>query len=207
MEWLKELLKKSGFDESKVDELVADVNKELPKHFVAKTQYNDVVEARKKAEKEVADRDKQLGDLKKSVGDNDELKQQIAKLQADNKAAAEKYASDLKELKTNTALRLAIGDSAHDAELVLSLLDKTKIELDEDGGIKAGFEEQLQSLRETKAFLFAQKQEKEDEKKGPTFKGITPADGAGGSGGHHEVDYENMSDAEYYKLMEQQKNK
>ncbi|WP_455644295.1 phage scaffolding protein, partial [Paenibacillus lactis] len=58
MDWLKELLKNAGLDESKIDGLIGDVNKELPKHFVPKSQYNDVVDARKKAEKEVTDRDK-----------------------------------------------------------------------------------------------------------------------------------------------------
>ncbi|MFC6545740.1 phage scaffolding protein, partial [Cohnella cellulosilytica] len=66
MDWLKELLKKLGVAEADVDKIDAEVVKELPKHFVAKTQYTEVVEARKKAEKEVSDRDKQLEDLKKS---------------------------------------------------------------------------------------------------------------------------------------------
>ncbi|WP_415841591.1 phage scaffolding protein, partial [Paenibacillus lactis] len=67
MDWLKELLKNAGLDESKIDGLIGDVNKELPKHFVPKSQYNDVVDARKKAEKEVTDRDKQLADLKEAA--------------------------------------------------------------------------------------------------------------------------------------------
>lgn len=68
MEWLKELLKKAGVDESKIDGLVSDVNKELPKHFVAKQQYNEVAEAKKKLETDVAERDKQLDELKKAAG-------------------------------------------------------------------------------------------------------------------------------------------
>ncbi|MFC6545641.1 phage scaffolding protein [Cohnella cellulosilytica] len=60
--------------------------KELPKHFVAKTQYTEVVEARKKAEKEVSDRDKQLEDLKKSSGDAAELTKKIETLQTEKAA-------------------------------------------------------------------------------------------------------------------------
>lgn len=206
MEWLKKLLEEQGLADEQVKAIIEGVEGNY-KGFVPPHRFEEVNTAKKQAEEDVKERDKQLDKLKKSAGDNEELRQQIAKLQEENKAASEKYASDVKELRTNTAMRLAIGDSAHDAELVLSLLDKTKIELDEEGGLKAGFEEQLQSLRETKAFLFAQKQEKEDGKKAPTFKGITPADGAGGSGGHDEVDFENMSDADYYKYMDQQKNK
>ena len=34
MDWLKELLKKAGTEEEKVDGVIADINKELPKHFI-----------------------------------------------------------------------------------------------------------------------------------------------------------------------------
>ena len=168
MDWLKELLKAAGVEESKIDGLIGDVNKEMPKHFVPKSQYNEVAEARKKAEKDVTDRDKQLEDLKKSGGDADALKAQIDKLQADNKTAKEQYESDLKELQLGNALKLALSGQVHDADLVTGLIDKTKIELGEDGSIKAGLEDQIKGLRESKAFLFAENK--------PTFKGTNPAD-------------------------------
>ncbi|NGP58158.1 hypothetical protein FLT15_07065 [Paenibacillus thiaminolyticus] len=206
MEWLKKLLEEQGLSEEQAKAIIEGVESNY-KGYVPPHRFEEVNTAKKQAEEDVKERDKQLDKLKKSAGDNEELRQQIAKLQEENKAASEKYASDMKELRTSTALRLAIGDSAHDSELVLSLLDKAKIELDDDGNIKAGLDEQIQSLRESKAFLFVQKQEKDNENKGPTFKGMKPTDGTGGSSGHYEVDFEQMSDEEYYKYMEQQKNK
>ncbi len=68
MEWLKELLKKAGVDESKLDGLIGDINKALPEHFVPKARYNEVAEAKKKLETDVAERDKQLDELKKAAG-------------------------------------------------------------------------------------------------------------------------------------------
>jgi len=180
MDWLKELLKKAGFDESKIDALIGDVNKELPKHFVPKDKFNEVAEAKKTAEAAIADRDKQLEDLKKSAGASEELKKQIETLQGENKVAKEKYESDLKELRTSTALKLALAGKAHDPDIVAGLLDKTKIELDDAGNVKAGLEEQLKALQTSKAFLFV------PEQKGPKFKGANPADGKdkdGGGGG------------------------
>lgn len=168
MDWLKELLKNVGVEESKLDGLIGDVNKELPKHFVPKSQYNEAAEARKKAEKDVSDRDKQLDDLKKTSGDADALKAQIDKLQGENKTAKEQYESDLKELRLGNALKLALTGQVHDADLVTGLIDKSKIELGEDGSIKAGLEDQIKGLRESKAFLFAENK--------PTFKGANPAD-------------------------------
>lgn len=178
MDWLKELLKNAGLDESKVDALVADVSKELPKHFVPKAQYNDVVEARKKAEKEVTDRDKQLEDLKKSSGDAEALKQQIEKLQGENKAAKEKYDAEVKDLRLGTAVKLALAGKVHDPDIVAGLLDKTLIQLDEGGNIKAGLDDQIKALQTSKAFLFVP----EDNSK-PKFKGAKPPEGGAGGGG------------------------
>ncbi len=177
MDWLKELLKNTGLDESKIDGLIGDVNKEMPKHFVPKSQYNDVVDARKKAEKEVTDRDKQLADLKDAAKGNEELQAQIKKLQDDNKTAKEKYEAELKDLQLTTALKLALGSDVHDADYAISQLDKSKIEIGEDGSIKAGLEDQVKSLRESKAFLF------KPETPGATFKGAKPAEGGSGGGG------------------------
>lgn len=180
MEWLKELLKNAGLDESKVDGLISDVNKELPKHFVAKTQYNDVVEARKKAEKEVADRDKQMEDLKKSTGDAEEFKKQIETLQGENKVAKEKYEADMKELRLGTAVKLALTGKVHDPDIVASLLDKTKIELDDTGTVKSGLDDQIKALQTSKGFLFVP----EDNGGGQfQFKGFKPPESSSGGAG------------------------
>jgi hypothetical protein len=146
--------------------------------WIPKDKFNEVNEAKKKLEGDLTERDKQLSDLKKSVGDNEALKGQISKLQEDNKTATEKYAKDMKDLQLNTALKLALSGEAHDPDIVSSLLDKTKIEINEDGSIKGGLEDQVKSLRESKAFLFAEKQEQQ----GMLFKGAKPAEG-GRSGG------------------------
>lgn len=176
MDWLKELLKKLGVEESKLDEAVGEISKELPKHFVPKSQYNDLSETKKKLDKEVADRDKQIEDIKKSAGDNAALQEQITKLQDDNKVAKEKYEAEVKDLKLNTALKLSLTGQAHDPDIVASLIDKSKIELDDTGAVKGGLDDQLKVLRDSKAFLFV-------EKSGNQFRGAKPPEGSGGAGG------------------------
>lgn len=180
MDWLKELLKKLGLDGTKVDEVTGEVSKELPKHFVPKSQYNDLSEARKKLENDLKDRDKQLEDLKKSAGDNEALKKQIEQLQTDNKAAKEKYEAEVKDLRLGTAVKLALAGKVHDPDIVAGLLDKTKIELDDSGAIKGGLDDQIKALRESKAFLFVP----EDKGGGQfQFKGAKPPEGGGAGGG------------------------
>lgn len=172
MEWLKEILKKSGIDETKLDQTIGDIGKSLPEHFIPKARYNEVAEAKKKLEADIAERDQQLETLKASAGNSEELKAQIQKLQADNKAAADKWAAEAKELKLNTALKLSLAGKVHDPDIVAGLLNKEALQLDDNGNIKAGLDDQLKSLRESKGFLFVP--EKDDKQ---TFKGFKPFDG------------------------------
>lgn len=110
-------------------------------------------EAKKQLETDLKTRDKQLEDLKKNSGDNAELKVQLEALQTENKAAKEQYETERKNLKLETAIKLALGETAHDTELVTGLFDKSKLVISEDGKV-SGLEEQLKALKETKAFLF-----------------------------------------------------
>lgn len=176
MEWLKELLKNAGVDESKIGEIVEGAGKEVYKHFVSKTQYNDIAEAKKRLETDLSERDKQFEGLKKSAGDNEELKAKIKELQEANKTAAEKYQKEAKELQLKTALKLKLAGKVHETALddVLNQFDTTKIELDEHGNIKGGYDDQEKSLRESKGFYFVP--EKPDE---TTFFGLKPFNGGG----------------------------
>ena len=140
--------------------------------YVPKTDLEAANTARASLEKDIKARDKQLEELKKSSGDNEELKKQIETLQTENKTAKETYEAEMKELKLSTAIKLAGGGSAHDAELVAGLFDKSKLILAEDGKV-TGLEEQLKSIKKEKAFLF------KEEKPGTVFRGGKPAEGSG----------------------------
>nr|WP_285888380.1 phage scaffolding protein [Paenibacillus polysaccharolyticus] len=155
------------------------------KGFVPKARFDEVNEAKKQAEGGIAERDKQISDLGKTAGLSEEFKKQIETLQGENKAAKEQYEADMKELRLNTALKLSLSGQVHDPDIVAGLLDKTKIELNEDGSVKAGLEDQVKALSESKAFLFVQK---EDGK--PAFKGAKPAEGTPpGQGGNDKPNY------------------
>lgn len=149
----KELLEKLGIAEDNIENATKQFKEFLDGEYVPKSRFNEVNAEKKTLETAVADRDKQLKALKDSEGDVQALKDQITKLQADNKANALKAAEDLKALKLSTAVQLAIGDSAQDAELVANLIDKSKLILGEDGKV-TGLDEQLKDLQKNKAFLF-----------------------------------------------------
>lgn len=121
--------------------------------YVEKIKFDEVKQAKKQLETDVKDRDIQLETLKKSVGDNATLKQQIEQLQNDNKKKDEEYQAELKDLKLTNAIKLAITDSAQDIDLVTGLIDKSKLILSEDGKV-TGLDEQVTGLKESKSFLF-----------------------------------------------------
>lgn len=123
--------------------------------YVPKSRFNEVNEEKKTLTATVADRDKQLENLKKSTGDLDALKNQIKSLQDANKKAQEEADAKMKELRINDAIKLAIVDKAQDVDIVSSLFDKTKLILGDDGKI-TGLDEQLKELQKNKAFLFKQ---------------------------------------------------
>ena len=147
------------------EELAAKAEQESKKEleaYVPKTDLEAANTTKAQLEKDIRTRDKQLEELKKASGSNEERQKQITDLQAENKA-------DMKDLKLTTAIKLAIGESAHDADLVAGLLDRSKLILSDDGKV-TGLDEQVKTLKEGKAFLF-----KESTASGPDKPGKKPS--------------------------------
>ncbi|MEK4193272.1 phage scaffolding protein [Paenibacillus sp. FSL L8-0323] len=175
MDWLKELLKKLGVEDSKIDGAIVDAGKEIPKHFVPKSQYNDVSAAKQQAEKDVADRDKQIEDLSTAAGLSDDLKRQIDQLKTDNKTAKEKYDADLQQIKMDNAITAALTGKVHNEKVVTGLIDKNKLVIGDDGKV-VGLEEQLTTLKTSDAYLFTSEANPQQQQQTPSFRGTTPFD-------------------------------
>ncbi len=153
MDWLKEILKKAGIEEGKLDSVIADINKELPKYFIPKDKYNETAEAKKKLEADLAARDAQLEELKKAAGSNEELKKQIEALQAENKKAAEEWKAKMAQMQLDFAIEKALAAAkAKNAKAVKALLDMEKVKL--DGEQLLGLEDQLKALQQSDPYLF-----------------------------------------------------
>ncbi|MEM5818413.1 MAG: phage scaffolding protein [Desulfitobacterium hafniense] len=177
----------------------AEASAEELKGYIPKARFDEVNEAKKKSEEALKDRDGQLADLKKSAGDNESLKGQIEQLQKDNKKKEEEYQAKLRDMSISTAIKLAVSGDAHDPDLIANLLDKGKVEVNEDGSIKAGLEDQLKVLRESKAFLFVEKKDPD-----PTrLRGANPAEG-NRNPVPGQPDFEKMTDEEYYAHIQAQ---
>jgi predicted RNase H-like nuclease (RuvC/YqgF family) len=155
MDWVKEILKKAGIEEGKLDSVIGDISKELPKYFIPKDKYNEAAEAKKKLEADIQERDKQLEDLKKAAGSNEELKAQIEQLQAENKKAADEWQAKIAQMQLDFAIEKALTTAkAKNAKAVKALLDMEKVKL--DGEQLLGLDDQLKTLKETDPYLFGE---------------------------------------------------
>lgn len=171
-----------GLTEEQAAKAAAASAEEL-KGFVPKARFDEVNEAKKQAEKDVTERDKQITELGKTAGLSEELKKQIETLTTENTAAAEKHAAELKELQLTNAIKSALNGKVHDEGLVAGLFDKEKLVVDGDKVV--GLEEQIKGLQESKAFLF--KSNDGGQQKPPGFQVGGAGGGTGGAAGADQL--------------------
>lgn len=157
-------LKKLGLDDEQVKGVMA-LKGELIKQENAKL---DAVSAeRDSLNEQMAQRDKDIKDLKKNVGDNEKLSGKLSELQGkydtDTKALSEKLAAT----KLDSALGSALSKTkARDPQDLKPFLDMEAIKLNDDGEL-TGLNDQISKLQESKGYLFD----------GGTQQGYNPAGG------------------------------
>lgn len=142
-----------GFSEEQAEKVVKSLNE----NFVAKAKFNEIDEENKALKLSVSERDKQLEEVKKSSGDNAELKKQIEELQAANKKQTEAHAAEMEAYKLNVAIDAAVAKSgAKNVKAVKALLkDLDSAILDENGTV-SGLSEQLEALKKSDGYMFAE---------------------------------------------------
>lgn len=151
---------------------------------------------RDSAKQELEANQAELDALKEAAEGNEELTTQLADLQEKFDDAKSNSEKQLAEQQKEFAVKLALKESgALDESIVLGLLDKETIKVT-DGGLQ-GLNEQLDSLKESKSFLFqAAKQEE-------TSPRIV-AEGNPIGGGTTSYDLAKMSYQEVAKLKTEQ---
>ena len=142
----KEQLMALGMDEQTAEK-AANAFKEELKGYVPKARLDEVIAERDAAKESEGKLSGQLEELKKSAGDNEALKGQIEKLQEENRTAAEKHAAELKALKLDNAVSVALTEAkALNMKAVRALLELENAEFAEDGRIK-GLDKQIEKLK------------------------------------------------------------
>lgn len=147
---------------------IAEQSAEELKGYIPKTRFDEVNEAKKNAEALVKERDKQIEDVKKSTGDNEELKKQIETLQEANKTAKAEYEANIKRVqKENIDTLLLTELGAKNNKAILALLDAVDDKLEGDD-YKAARLAQIQELQKSESYLFNTKTEPQNKASGAT---------------------------------------
>lgn len=169
----KEDLIAMGFSEEQADALINKYGAMIPKE-----RFDEVNNAKKTLEDQVKTHETQLKDLQDKAKGNEEFQATITALQQANETAKTEYEQRLANERMSAALKLALNHKVHDIDLVAGLIDRNTIELDKDGNVAKGLDEQLKTLQESKSFLFV------PEKTTPTqFKGWNPVGNTSGQEG------------------------
>ena len=171
----KEDLLKLGLTEEQAEKVLSE-NTEQLKGFIPKARFDEVNNAKKQAEKDLSDRDKQLETLKNSTGDVETLKNTIKQLQDENKASKEQYEANISKIKLDNAIDNALGNAkAKNSRAVRALLDMEKIKFENE--TLSGLDEQLKALKEAEDSKFLFEEIKEPAK--PSFSGVEPGASTG----------------------------
>lgn len=197
-------MKKEDFIAMGIDEKVAALCEKQSlaelTGYVAKSEHDIFVKEKELLEKAKTELDGELTKLKNSSGDLAELKEKIAELEAGKQAEAEARASEVKQLKVDHAVQIAIGGAnGRNAKAIKALLELDKAELDNDGSVK-GLAEQIKKLTEAEdsSFLFGSTGEL------AKLKGATV--GESGNDGGGGTDISNMSYSQMVQHLEQNPN-
>lgn len=182
----KEQLIALGLTEEQADKVVAGFGTMVPK-----TRLDEKINEVKDLKTQLTDRDTQLEELKKI--DAEGLQAKITELQKANDDSKTAHEQQLKDVQMASALKLALTGKVHDADLVSGLVDKTKIELNEDGTIKGGLDEQVKSLQEAKSFLFVPETKPSGIKPGGDPGGGNPGAGGENNFGQKVADFAKSS--------------
>lgn len=151
------------------EEQAKKVMDSLDGNFVTKTRFNEINEENKTLKQSVADRDKQLEDLKKSSGDNAELKKQIETLQQQNADQKKAHDAEMAQLRLDNAIDAALtAAGAKNIKAVRAMIDTSKMKLGEDGTV-GGLADAVKAVQKSDSYMFHSVQQKQQ-----TFKGFQP---------------------------------
>ena len=118
--------------------------------YIPKSRFDEVIQKKNELKTQTGELSGQLEDLKKAAKGNEKLLEKIEELQGKNSEWEQKHNNSILE----SAIKyVALQEKAKDPTDLLHYLDKSKLQIDEQGNVK-GLDEQLKSIKEKKSYLF-----------------------------------------------------
>lgn len=157
----KEYLVSKGITEEQASTIVEGMPAE--KYYLASEEklddrYTKLKQQKEQLEEQLTSNQTELNTLKESAKDNTELTQQLTELQTKFDESEKNSIAAMADKDKSYAIQSALREAnALDDSLVISLLDKDTIKVTDEG--VQGLKEQLEQIKENKAFLFKQEDE------------------------------------------------
>ncbi|MCJ8008909.1 phage scaffolding protein [Lederbergia wuyishanensis] len=170
----REFLEGLGLEKEAIEKIMTEHGKTVESY---KTKVTDLQTSNDDLNGQLTQRDKDLKDLKKKAEGSEDLQTQFTELQKKYNTDKTAYEAKIRDTQLTSALKIALNGKVHDADLVAGLIDKSTIELGEDGNVTKGLDEQIKTLQEAKSFLFVPETDPN-----PTIRGAKPAEGDPGGG-------------------------
>lgn len=108
---MKTKLMELGLETEMVDKVIGVLNGEISDKYIPKYRFDELNDAKKKAEADVAERDSQLEELKNASGNVENLKKRIEELQADNQRTQDEYNATLKAMRRENFVKDALMEA------------------------------------------------------------------------------------------------
>lgn len=172
----KEYLLSKGVSEEQATSIVSGMPES--KFYLASEEklddrYDKLKQQKEQLDEQLKTNQTELDALKESAKGNEELSQQLADLQEKFNESEQASKTAMAEKDKDFAIKLALKEAnALDEGILLNLIDRDTVKVTDNG--LQGLTEQLDSLKENKAFLF-QSETKPD----PTPKIVTGGNPAG----------------------------
>lgn len=184
----------------KLSEILGEAYSQIPEELKTKYKDVDLVDSSQHVAKDKFDTlneqlktaDTTISDLKKSNKDNEDLQTKVT----DYELKVKNYEKKIQDMQFNYALEGALkGANVRNTKAVKALLNLENVKL--DGENLLGLKEQIDSLKESDSYLFAEEQQ-------TTFSGVKPVDSAANK--TKQKDTSKMSYIELCKYIEENPN-
>lgn len=144
-------LKDLGLDEDQI-KAVMDLNGEDINN--AKSGNDAIIEENNALKAQIAERDKDLKNLRKNAKDNEELSNSYKELEIKYKNDTADLTNKLNQTRLTSAVDRALSASkVRDTKAIKGFLDMDKVKIDDQGNL-SGLDEQIKEIRQTAPYIF-----------------------------------------------------
>lgn len=147
----KDFLKKLGLTDEIADKVMNQHDKDVQQ---LKDNNAELQSTNDSLNEQITSNAKQLKDLKKVAGDNEELQAKLDKAMSDSQEREKKLKDQIATQRKNFAVGNALRDAgAKNSKAVEALLDLDKVSLDDNGQL-IGISDQIDSIKKSDSYLF-----------------------------------------------------